>query len=79
MGRTPTTQFQPPPPTTQFRTPPPPRMPTFPYYLDESSTLKFAANIPYEKGYPKVSLKKYAICPHKVSRQIGGKGVLLRM
>ncbi len=41
-------------------------MPTFPYYLDESSTLKFAANIPYEKGFPKVSLKKYAICPHKV-------------
>jgi hypothetical protein len=41
-------------------------MPTFPYYLDELSTVKFAANVPYPKGHPRVSLKKYSVCPHDV-------------
>jgi len=41
-------------------------MPTYTSNLDEMSTVKFSANVPYVKGRPRVMLKKYSICPHKV-------------
>jgi len=36
-------------------------MPTFPYTLAPGSSVKFAANIPFETGFPKVALKKYEV------------------
>lgn len=41
-------------------------MPTFPK-LQSGSSVKWGANIPFEEGWPRVSLSKYSICPKEVA------------